>query len=271
MQACERRGAYEAIVPPRETASAATLPFVSELSMKSAVLLQTPLIASIGGFLTPEECMAWIDYGEKRGFSELDAARTAGYALRRNGRIALDDADVAAAIFARVKAFVPREILIRTSSDGPLRVRQSVRPVGCAPNLRLYRYTVGQAFGKHVDDSVVREEFDEPGAATRFTLLVYLNDGIDGGATVFYPDEDEVDRNSGGGGKTLGKRARGRGKRAKRTRRGGGDPHRPREVRFDPQRGACIVHRHGNECLEHEGEQVRRGVKYLLRTDVVYA
>lgn len=40
---------------------------------------------------------------------------------------------------------------------------------------------------------------------------------------------------------------------------------------FSPKQGACLVHGHGRQCLLHEGAAVTSGVKYLLRTDVMYA
>lgn len=49
--------------------------------------------------------------------------------------------------------------------------------VGCNANVRLYRYAVGQRFGKHVDESVE----DENGHLSQWTVLVYLNGGVAGG------------------------------------------------------------------------------------------
>ena len=39
---------------------------------------------------------------------------------------------------------------------------------------------------------------------------------------------------------------------------------------FPPTRGICLFHGHGDECMTHEGAGVEDGVKYVLRTDVVY-
>ncbi len=52
--------------------------------------------------------------------------------------------EVAKHIFSRIEPLVPKYI------DGK-------QPVGCSPNIRLYRYCLGQRFGKHVDDSVYDE------------------------------------------------------------------------------------------------------------------
>ncbi len=39
----------------------------------------------------------------------------------------------------------------------------------------------------------------------------------------------------------------------------------------EPRIGRALLHRHGAACLEHEGRAVRCGVKYVLRSDVVFA
>lgn len=100
-------------------------------------------------------------------------------------------------------------------------------------------YVKGQRFGQHVDGS--RDE-PELGGRTHFTVLVYLNGGdrddlkVKGGETVFWKDHD--------------------GKRP--------------ALAFPPTRGICLFHGHGDECMTHEGAGVEDGVKYVLRTDVVY-
>ena len=40
---------------------------------------------------------------------------------------------------------------------------------------------------------------------------------------------------------------------------------------FQPKAGAILLHAHGDQCLEHEGDPVLAGSKYVLRTDLVYA
>jgi hypothetical protein len=107
---------------------------------------------------------------------------------------------------------------------------------GCNPNIRLYKYGPGQRFGPHVDGAQTLAD----GSRTEFTLLLYLNDaGLEGGATVFYATHAPLPDNVA--------------------------------LRFAPQQGTCLLHAHGDRCLTHEGEAVRRGTKYLLRTDVAYA
>lgn len=49
--------------------------------------------------------------------------------------------------------------------------------VACNSNIRIYRYAVGQRFGKHIDESVE----DENGHHSQWTVLIYLNGEREGG------------------------------------------------------------------------------------------
>jgi hypothetical protein len=37
-----------------------------------------------------------------------------------------------------------------------------------------------------------------------------------------------------------------------------------------PRPGLALLHLHGDDCLEHEGAEVLFGVKYVLRSDVLF-
>eukprot|EP00521_Asterionellopsis_glacialis_P018425 CAMPEP_0195293944 /NCGR_PEP_ID=MMETSP0707-20130614/13808_1 /TAXON_ID=33640 /ORGANISM="Asterionellopsis glacialis, Strain CCMP134" /LENGTH=138 /DNA_ID=CAMNT_0040354779 /DNA_START=267 /DNA_END=683 /DNA_ORIENTATION=+ len=106
------------------------------------------------------------------------------------------------------------------------------RPVGCNENLRLYRYEKGMSFGRHFDGSHPVERLK---GDTEITVLIYLS-SCGGGATRFYPPKSSK-----------------------------------KSFAFDPQPGAILFHVHGDRCLEHEADPVLNGLKYVLRTDIVYA
>ena len=38
-----------------------------------------------------------------------------------------------------------------------------------------------------------------------------------------------------------------------------------------PGAGLALLHKHGDDCLLHEGRPVTTGVKYVLRSDVIFA
>jgi len=98
------------------------------------------------------------------------------------------------------------------------------------------------SFGKHYDGSERIDRF--PNGNTEITVLVYLS-SCKGGATRFYlpsssskkQNKNEIDKNG---------------------------------IAFQPEAGAILMHMHGDRCLEHEADAVAEGVKYVLRTDIVY-
>ena len=109
----------------------------------------------------------------------------------------------------------------------------SKKPVGLNPNIRLYAYEPGDVFGRHYDDNNTIG-----GERTEYTLLVYLSgqaQGMEGGETAFY------------------------------------DSHQRELVRIIPVAGSALLHRHGEACLLHEALAVTRGMKWVLRSDVVFA
>ncbi|ODV83205.1 hypothetical protein CANARDRAFT_30150 [[Candida] arabinofermentans NRRL YB-2248] len=124
--------------------------------------------------------------------------------------------------------------------------------IGFNCNLRLYRYTKGQYFNKHYDESngnidVIDYNDDNKNkkGVTKWTVLIYLNsqkqeqttknmDSSDliGGGTIFY------DKSS--------------------------------SIYCKPEVGMALFHKHGDDCLLHEGEAVKNGEKWILRTDLVF-
>lgn len=77
------------------------------------------------------------------------------------------------------------------------------------------------------------------------TLLVYLTgveDGVEGGETVFYPEARVMSKQ--------------------------GSKSSSSEARISLSRGLALLHRHGHECALHEGAAVLKGTKWVLRSDV---
>ena len=154
------------------------------------------------------------------------------------------------------------------------------QPITCNPNLRLYKYTKGQWFGRHVDGSnkidlptktssgnnkkynattpysTIDDDDDDDvkDTQTEITVLFYLS-SCNGGATRFH-----LPCSSSSSGGTKKKKKKG----GRKTNEESGS------IAFIPEEGAVLLHVHGDRCLEHEAEPVLNGVKYVLRTDIVY-
>ncbi|XP_047092965.1 uncharacterized protein LOC124704749 [Lolium rigidum] len=107
------------------------------------------------------------------------------------------------------------------------------------PNIRLYRYVEGQRFGRHIDESVNLGD----GSRTQYTLLIYLSgkgsakdsQALVGGETVFYDHRGGI------------------------------------VAEVAPVQGMALLHLHGARCMLHEARVVKKNVKYVLRSDVVFA
>lgn len=79
---------------------------------------------------------------------------------------------------------------------------------------------------------------------SEWTLLIYLTgkeDGVEGGSTIFYPEG--LSR---------------KGKASSNT------------VVAPLIKGSALLHKHGADCYLHEGEKVKKGIKWVLRSDVMF-
>ncbi|KAI0445806.1 hypothetical protein F4803DRAFT_108241 [Xylaria telfairii] len=115
--------------------------------------------------------------------------------------------------------------------------------VGLNPNVRVYRYSKNQFFDCHYDDyNLIDVPCDDESksipAKTTWTALLYLTsaaDGVLGGETVFYPNDRKLARE---------------------------------ELVIAPETGMLLLHKHGDNCLLHEGREVTGGQKWIIRTDL---
>ena len=213
-------------------------------------------------FLSPSECQMWIQAAEHSvgggggGFESVRHAATRYVARRECGRIQMDDRRVAGALYERMGPIVAQV----ADGAGVTHSDAAYGPVGLSENIRLYRYGRGMSFGRHFDGSNREPSFGDT-ANTEITVLIYLSD-CRGGATRFYPPAS-----SAGG--TKKKKTKKKQKEAEMPTKGGVDDKDG--VAFVPEQGAVLLHVHGDRCLEHEADPVLDGIKYVLRTDVVYA
>ncbi|URE06089.1 cytochrome P450 [Musa troglodytarum] len=184
---------------------------------------------TIPNFFTSSESKAFVRAAESIGFIHQGSLGPAkGEAYRDNDRISVADQGLAESIW--------QSGLKRIFDDIKL---QGKVAIGLNPNIRFYRYKVGQRFGRHIDESVDLGG----GHTTQYTLLVYLTgkgsnhntsmQSLVGGETVFY-DRGIVEE-------------------------------------VPPEEGMALLHIHGNKCMLHEARVVTKNVKYVLRSDVVFA
>ena len=181
-------------------------------------------VGVIPDFLSPAECAAHIAASEAVGYGEAPVTTARGMImikeLRNNDRVMADDPATADRLYGRLASALPP------------RVNKKWRPCGLNERLRFYRYDPGQQFDWHHDGCYARPT----GECSFFTFMIYLNDGFEGGATIFAELDDRVRDDD--------------------------------RLTVTPRQGMALIFAHP---LLHKGEPVVSGRKYVLRTDVMYA
>ena len=248
------------VVPPHRFL-AATL----ESDTPSSIENLSHLIYRCKNFFSSDECALWIEFGEDRGFECCDQRSTRDMAHRKQGRLSFESTDVADAIFCRLLAVL--QVIGLQSMDGQV-------ASGCLSNIRMYRYNVGDSFGKHIDESSCIHGTE---SASKLTLLVYLNGtGVDASSSL--PSSTAVDHVDVRTGAAVPRAVSGECTSGTGNHLIGGETafykyHSAKVplVAVAPEEGALLLHAHGNRCLTHEALPVLSGVKYVLRTDVVFS
>lgn len=199
-----------------------------------------PNLSLATNVLSPEECKAVIAAGESVGFLP-DAPIREGEdtSVLAHNFYWICDTAFHDKLWARMAPFVPASLNGRLSR-------------GLNRRFRVYRYVPGAEYRCHIDGawppSGIRPDgtyvYDssptERKQSSLFTFLLYLNDEFEGGETTFYMPA---------------------------TREGTLNAYPVR-----PVMGAVAVFPHGESrgALLHEGTSVRKGAKYIIRTDIEY-
>ena len=200
---------------------------------------QPHLLIAIDDFFTASECRALIAAAHAIGLQPASAAdltprKNEAFLNRDSG--AFVDPTFASAVWKRLFPFLPQ-------IDGRVPVGLHGDNAKCERSLmKFYRYARGMRFDQHVDQSWK----GGPGEETEYTLLFYLNSA---GESV---PEQGCDQPLVGGDTVFMATAK-------------TELHR-----VQPRAGTALLHAHGRRCLMHYGEEVSRGVKYVLRADVTY-
>ena len=149
--------------------------------------------------LSSKECEDWIKYAENSGYDTVAHPATKWIAHRECSRLQKNDWTMAHRLFGRIQQVVAEasealDIFDKSTRVNSSYANKSYQPITCNPNLRLYKYTKGQWFGKHIDgtNKIEWKGEDVPYAAkdvaeteTEITVLFYLS-SCKGGATRFH-------------------------------------------------------------------------------------
>jgi len=216
------------------------------------VVVNEKKISVVPRFLRPDECRKLIELAEHKGFQRSMPSggghgRTGREDARNNSYVVVTDAALAERLFNRVRAFVPKDLTwLESSPYFGAQGGAEWTVCGVVDRLRFYKYEKGEEYPEHFDGSYKRDITLDNGDQLRqhsfLTLLLYLNDDFDGGETRFFPDKQHC--------------------RFLRDR----ELKEPTDV-VVPVAGQALLNIHP---ILHEGSAVTRGIKYVLRTDVLY-
>ena len=196
--------------------------------------------------LSVEECQLMIEASEAMGYLP-DAAVSLPRSIRHNDNLVwvTDDA-TERNIWARVDKLVQQD-----------KERYGDKPaLGLNTRFRFYRYNPGDYFQPHSDGAwpgsrVVEGELITNAYTDRYsqaTFLIFLTEHYDGGATRFLVNSEDPRRPARQGDKV-------------------------REVDIRTPAGAvlCFPHGHHPQHCIHSSEPIEQGIKYIIRTDTLFA
>ncbi len=180
------------------------------------------------GLLTPSECERLIALIEEIGFGETYSA-TLPEEIRQSETVIWEgESWFLDPLFERLAALLPTPL-------------HGQRPVGLHSYVRFYRYMRGQFLGPHYDANWQSDD----GRYSQATLILYLNEGFEGGETVFHQPNPRFHPGA-----------------------------EIEKVSVAAPRGGALCFPHGFVEVSplHEGAAVTGDVpKYVLRLDVIYA
>ncbi|SCV68574.1 BQ2448_695 [Microbotryum intermedium] len=189
-----------------------------------------PSILVIDSFLDPASLKRWHAFLPSIPLSPSPPQKR-DEAYRTNDRFSKDDQDFAYNLWTRTGLKEACQREIASNTPGHT-------PMGLSSNIRVYKYGPDAEFGPHYDDDSIDPR---TGWKSEWTLLIYLSgeeDGVVGGETAFYPSPT-IKRNG-------------------------------QELKVDLKRGRALLHKHGIDCMLHSGLKVQKGVKWVLRSDVLF-
>lgn len=195
--------------------------------------------------LSPSECQFYIDESERMGIPHLDYSTGYKIEYRNNARLLLRSAELAELLWKRTAhIFCPLTITDDNKTQyGGINTTGAWHPIGFNDTFRLCKYNPGGHFAPHYDGHYLRTSK----VRSMKTFMIYLNGGFEGGKTNWV-DENQMlfqDQETG----------------IFRAE----DRYITGSV--VPESGIALVFNHH---LLHEGERLRSGVKYILRTEVMY-
>lgn len=226
-------------------ANPAQLSLDHQADIKRIDIDEVPGAFQLLNVLSVEECQRLIEITESLGYLK-DAAVSLPRSVRHNDNVTwVVDEDTDKIIWNRCKHFFSDEKKIFAGK----------KPLGLNARFRLYRYHAGDFFKTHsdgswpgsrvIDGELIADAY--PDRWSQMTFLIFLTDDFEGGATQFIVNKTHPE-----------------------------DPVQSMDdaktVSLRTPVGGVLCFPHGMHPLHrlHSSEQITAGVKYIIRSDVLY-
>jgi len=179
------------------------------------------LVFEVPNFRNSDFCARIIGRADEIGFDAATINTEHGtcfaHDIRNNDRVTFDDPNLAKELWNKAQSLFSNPF-------------KGHRAAGLNERFRVYRYGPGQLFDWHQDGEFI----DSSGLRSMFTMMVYLNEGCEGGGTSF------ADVFS---------------------------PHVFDDFTISPKIGKALFFYHP---ISHRGDAIISGEKFVLRTDVMF-
>lgn len=215
-------------------------------------------IFTLENILTPQSCKLLIDRCNLKGWNDSSPSggghgRTGNEEARDNKFCILYDDSLAKEMMQKVKPYLQDnlEFLGENPYFHSVTKGKEWTPSFIYNKLRIYKYEEGTSFPEHLDYKVKRtiirddQEFVQQ---SFLSILIYLNDDFEGGNTGYWPDHNGVHcrflRN-------VEKQC----------------SVKDHQIVIRPKTGMAVIQ---DQNILHEGLPTKKGIKYILRSDIIY-
>jgi predicted 2-oxoglutarate/Fe(II)-dependent dioxygenase YbiX len=192
----------------------------------------TPKIWTIEHFLSEQECQNLIIFSENKSYQEATVSLKSGATMMKNIRNN-DRLIYEDAQLAQKYWQKLKDFCPKFINEIVKEETQNYQAFGLNPLFRFYKYESNQRFKKHIDGRV-KLETEGQKQESRITFMIYLNEDFEGGHTIFDYKNEKGEL---------------------------------QVIEIQPKTGTalCFVHE-----IKHEGKSVPKGIKYVLRSDIMY-
>lgn len=215
-------------------------------------------IYTIDSVINTTECIDLIKRANSKGWNNLSTSggghgRTGKEDPRTNKFCVFHDLHLSELLWNQVKSSLPTDLSFLGNNVYFNSVTKGTEwyPKFVYDKIRVYKYDVGYCFPEHIDYKVKRTVYrdgQEYIQQSFLTLLVYLNEDFEGGETGYWPDHNGI-------------HCRFLRNEEKQSCK------KDHQVVIKPKTGLMVVQ---DQNILHEGLPPTKGVKYILRTDIIH-